>query len=129
MSSSCDCFIHEVWACGFDEYVALDNLRREDSSDRQLLGLSTTGHKVNDGSFLAARSADCVNRCFLRLSCHLLVSFSDQGVGLWLAGKLYSPTSQNRILMTKPIPPTIPTPSRLILMRRDVSSQSGFWAT
>src|SRR6266851_9382130 len=128
MSGSRDCFVHEVWACSFDEYVALDNFGGEDSSDRQLLGLSSAGHKVNDGSFLAARSADCVNRCFLHLSCHVLGSFSNQGVGLglWLAGKLYSPTSQNRILMTKPIPPTIPTPSRLILIRRAVSSQSGF---
>src|SRR5712664_2789909 len=128
MSGSSDCLVHEVWACSFDEYVALDNLGRKNSGDRQLLGLSSTGHKVNDGSFLAARSADCVNRCFLHLSCHVLGSFSDQpvGLGLWFAGKLYNPTSQNRILTTKPIPPTIPTPSRLILISRAVSSQSGF---
>jgi len=31
--------------------------------------------------------------------------------------------------MTKPIPPTITTPSKLILIRRAVSSQFGFWAT
>ncbi len=31
--------------------------------------------------------------------------------------------------MTKPIPPTIKTPSMLILMRSEVSSQLGFSAT
>src|SRR5712691_2002860 len=56
--------------------------------------------------------------------------FSLSRVGVtWLAGSWYSPTTQKRILRTNPMPPTIATPIRMILMLSFVSCQSGFWAT
>src|SRR5438309_10494285 len=120
-------FVNEVWSHCLDENVSFDDLWRENSYDGKLLRLDSAGHVIDHSSLLAARCADCVYRGLLGLGCQDL-SLYRVGVA-WLAGSWYSPTTQKRILRTNPMPPTMATPIRIILMLSFVSCQSGFWAT
>src|SRR5713226_8397087 len=63
------CFINKVWSCCLHEDIAFDDFWREYRYDGEFLGLDPAGHKVDYGSLLSTRCADCVYRGLLSLGC------------------------------------------------------------